>query len=260
LRETEEITDWAGRRLKPGQITRGRGGEVTGLDPERMLAAFKRQARPYIDPMPINDFEWMFVAQHHGLPTRLLDWSTNALAALFFAVSGAPSRGGNGARACAKFVDGDEFSDDGFAIFVIDPGAVNEKIVDVRGPLDVAADPERWSAYLNPMDAPVAAYAPICVLAPHVSPRIRAQSGTFTLHGSNIDPIDYYSVLRPLIVKIFMPFTATDAVRRSLRMLGMTHGFIYPGLESTARDVVEAERLQHSVERLEWLATADDDD
>lgn len=68
-----------GRLVKEGQ-------EQVLLQYEKAIFDdFKRKYSMYTDVRPKNDMEFLFLAQHYGLPTRLLDWTYNPLIALYFA-------------------------------------------------------------------------------------------------------------------------------------------------------------------------------
>ena len=71
-----------------------RGGvEEKRLRLERdMLSQFRTAGAAFLERYSRTQI--YFAAQHFGMPTRLLDWSTNPLAALFFACDGEPDEDG----------------------------------------------------------------------------------------------------------------------------------------------------------------------
>ena len=114
-----------------------------------LLEIFKDQARAYLPNPPSLDLEWLALAQHYGMPTRLLDWTESVLVAAWFAVE-------------------DPKKDRDSAIWVTrNVPPVNEE--DRRQPFSAKQ---------------VKIYRP-----PHISPRISAQQSVFTLQPKPIKEV-----------------------------------------------------------------------
>ncbi len=97
------LQDFLDRHMHSGWVFRGSpnkdfeckpsAGRISNYDPlfeEHLFRTFKREARLHLSMPEASDWEWLALGQHFGLPTRLLDWTTNPLVACYFAVSSQP--------------------------------------------------------------------------------------------------------------------------------------------------------------------------
>lgn len=254
LRILRPIEDIRGNKITNGQYSLSEGDKVTGLNLDKIFRRFKDESLEFINGnVPVNDFDWLFLMQHYGAPTRLLDWTTNSLVGLYFAMPEYFTINDK-----SEFYDSieEEFfdsglSDKGAAVFIINPNKINNEStgVKINGKFDTIKEPidlsletniNFWQYYLEPMKHGTA-YSPICILPPHKDQRMINQSSVFTLHGANIWPIDYYTVFRPLIYKIFIPYRYISEIKAELREHGITHKFIYPGLDGLCKTLLEEE-------------------
>jgi FRG domain len=190
------------------------------LDPDEIRSEFVLKAKELLPRAPETEWEWYFLMQHYGLPTRLLDWTEGSMIALHFALLG------NTGEANA-------------AVWVLDPWAINQwscgcaDLVVTRGefePDDIA------SKYLAPVYKKFKMAAkPIAVVPPFNSPRITVQRGAFTVHGS--DKRDLEVQFTTKLAKIEIDADSVIKTRRQLRSAGISEFTLFPDLDGLSRDI-----------------------
>lgn len=178
-----------------------------------MIKRFRQAAASRIRYSPSNEWEWVCLAQHHGVPTRLLDWSENPLIGLFFAVeSDASDRGP---------VDGKLFS--------LDPDSLNTNTAGRPTGVLLLGQDALLDEYL-PSFEPKMKQGGLAVVAPQSFDRIVAQSGVFTV-THRLDPLNLSESCPHAIEEFLVPQTAKARLRNELERLNITAATVYPDLE-----------------------------
>jgi hypothetical protein len=162
--------------------------------------------------------KWLFLAQHYGLPTRLLDWSESPLVALYFAVAN------------------DENDAKSGTLWALDPFGLNFSI---KGKPIIAssADPDVVRlvdlAFTHSSEQTKEALA---VFPDEVDIRLMVQFAGFTIHGSS-QPLEKYAKVRIFLRKFVIPARSKAQLRNELKALGIRQRSIFPDLYNLSQDL-----------------------
>jgi hypothetical protein len=193
----------------------GKEAEEKRLNLEReMLNEFRISGATLLDPNAI--VEVYFVAQHFGMPTRLLDWTMNPLAALFFAVKG---------RNEGK--DGE--------LLIMDAPRLLPNIADVPKSIVPMRHPYAVEAIGVSFWEPKVSRRPALVLPirpDNQAGRIGQQSSCFTLHMHGAKPCN-----NPTLSRIRIPGKAKPRMLDELRKLNINEFSIYNDLDHLAQEI-----------------------
>ncbi len=239
VRSISDITSWIERHF-PGRSTlffRGQSADypllpsVARLKPKRddldlmateqkLIRAFQRRSLPFLEMRPETPWDWLTVAQHHGLPTRLLDWTVNAMSAVWFAVEQpGKDRAGYGVVWVFEAKEG---------LF----GSGGDYVSTKQSCDDPDNEPGR------PFSLPRS-----CILVPrYISKRIVAQGGYFTVHTSSPHPphfrrLEEEPAFEDRLMKLVIPAECFPTIRHQLTRMGTNAMTMYPDLVGLCQDI-----------------------
>lgn len=202
----------------------------------------------------VEDWDWYFLMQHHGAPTRLLDWSDGALMGVHFAVR-----------------ESHEESKGAF-VYLVDPNLLTDEIGELPEVKQFATAwknyrkyrmkhykgwPRAWDGvYVPGMHSlsdrkprstksgnrkprkPELPNAPLVLEFPQITRRVAAQRSRYIVYGSDKNWLTRWAEKdSSRLWRIFIPKSSTPEIRTQLRDAGLTESVIFPDLDGLGREL-----------------------
>lgn len=202
---------------------------------------FKNRSWPLLDIQERSDWGIVFAMQHHGVPTRLVDWTEKFVCALYFAQLHR------------------EVADDA-AIFVLKPEKLNQHTLGVEGLVTLgesahfptSVDTRLYHPAIISLQGATTNLETLAVAPVTTNPRMVAQRATFTLSGDSFDPIE--ESYAGCVTKIVLPASASGDIYDFLETVGDGHFSYFPDLTGLAQQL-DHEMSQELEATLSWKAT-----
>lgn len=192
-----------------------------GIEKEKEIFLEYRRLATGIGLNRSSEWETLIDMQHYGVPTRLLDWTSNLGIALYFATTSS-------------------VNDLSMSLYIMNPLELNA--LSGKNGIPVLPNESMGLSYVtNYIDQnPFPARYPIAVKCDNINSRVKAQSGMFTIHGDESDKeeIDIITELldkKSSIYKIEISSNAHASIKEYFDITGIKDYTIFPDIQGIAR-------------------------